>query len=419
MTAPLLAALSPSHCPSLLTSTISASRHGAVTPRRGRRACSWSTARGRGGTVSRISCSSTLDDTPAGLITVAKPNYVKMKATVKVEHTDPSNRKVLHLELVSSDLDSQTGREKTPIPGDAYYWGTDPVCGHEFLLEATFDVPVSFGPIGAVLVENEHDKKMFLISIVVAPGNNESASVTFEGNSWIKPRSADTVKHVFFSLKSYLPSETPPGVESLRESELKAICGDGSGERNELDRIYDYDVYNDLGKPDIDDNLTRPVLGGDAHPYPRRCRTGRPRSDKDPSSEKAGNYVYVPKDEVFSPSDDLEFLLNKGLMSSTPGLWTMLDTSERKSLSFPSFTAIDSLFDDTVVEQPPSTPSAMLVEMARKLLNAWRPASDRMEEALQALKGLKFEMPKLIASTNQLQSQYIVGHLNLMQSIRR
>ncbi|KAM0860351.1 hypothetical protein ACQ4PT_046613 [Festuca glaucescens] len=400
MTAPLLAALSPSHCPSLLTSTISASRHGAVTPRRGRRACSWSTARGRGGTVSRISCSSTLDDTPAGLITVAKPNYVKMKATVKVEHTDPSNRKVLHLELVSSDLDSQTGKEKTSIPGDAYYWGTDPIRGHEFLLEAIFDVPVSFGPIGAVLVENEVDKKMFLINIVVSPDNNESASVTFEGNSWIKPKSGDTVKHVFFPLKSYLPSETPPGVESLRESELKATSGDGSGERNKWDRIYDYEVYNDLGKPDIELIPGFPVYA-------------------DPSSEKAGNYVYVPKDEVFSPSDELEFLLNKGLMSSTPGLWTMLDTSERKSLSFPSFTAIDSLFDDTVVEQPPSTVSAMLVEMARKLLNAWRPASDTMEEALQALKGLKFEMPQLIASTNQLQSQYIVGHLNLMQSIRR
>ncbi|XP_051223252.1 lipoxygenase 2.3, chloroplastic [Lolium perenne] len=381
MTAPLLAALSPSHCPSLLTSTISASRHGAVAPRRGRRACSWRTARSRGGTVSRISCSSTLDDT------------VKLKATVKIEHTaDPSNVKVLHLELVSSNLDSLTGKEKTSIPGDAYYWVTDPIRGHELLLEAIFDVPVSFGPIGAVLVENEVDEKMFLINIVVAPDNNESAlSVTFEGNSWIKPKSGDTVKHVFFPLKSYLPSETPPGVQSLRESELKATRGDGTGERNKWDRIYDYEVYNDLGKPDIDDKLTRTVLGGDEHPYPRRCRTGRPCSDKDSSSEKAGNYVYVPMDEVFSPSDDLEF---KRLMSSTPGLWTMFDTPERKSLSFPSFTAIDSLF----VEQPPSTLSAMLEEMARKLHNASRPASDRMEEALQALKGLKFEMPKLIAS---------------------
>ncbi|KAM0860347.1 hypothetical protein ACQ4PT_046611 [Festuca glaucescens] len=251
-----------------------------------------------------------------------------MKATVKVEHTDPSNRKVLHLELVSSDLDSETGKEKTSIPGDAYYWGTDPIRGHEFLLEAIFDVPVSFGPIGAVLVENEVDKKMFLINIVVSPDNNESASVTFEGNSWIKPKSGDTVKHVFFPLKyssiefkymhdwfdmvvqSYLPSETPPGVESLRDSELKATSGDGSGARNKWDRIYDYEVYNDLSKPDIDDNLTRPVLGGDVHPYPRRCRTGRLRSDKDPSSEKAGNYVYVPKDEEFpfvSKLDEKEY----------------------------------------------------------------------------------------------------------------
>jgi lipoxygenase len=94
-----------------------------------------------------------------------------------------------------------TGKEKTSIPGDAYYWVTDPIRGHELLLEAIFDVPVSFGPIGAVLVENEVDEKMFLINIVVAPDNNESASVTFEGNSWIKPKSGDTVKHVFFPLK--------------------------------------------------------------------------------------------------------------------------------------------------------------------------------------------------------------------------
>jgi lipoxygenase len=85
---------------------------------------------------------------------------------------------------------------------------------------------------------------------------------------------------IWYVVQSYLPSETPPGVQSLRESELKATRGDGTGERNKWDRIYDYEVYNDLGKPDIDDKLTRAVLGGDEHPYPRRCRTGRPCSDK-------------------------------------------------------------------------------------------------------------------------------------------
>ena len=81
-------------------------------------------------------------------------------------------------------------------------------------------------------------------------------------------------------MQSYLPSETPSGVMKLREQELTILRGDGTGERKFSDRIYDYDVYNDIGDPDNSDDLARPVLGGKENPYPRRCRTGRPRTDK-------------------------------------------------------------------------------------------------------------------------------------------
>jgi len=78
----------------------------------------------------------------------------------------------------------------------------------------------------------------------------------------------------------YLPSQTPSGLRKLREDELIELRGNGEGERKKSDRIYDYDVYNDLGDPDITTDLKRPVLGGTKkYPYPRRCRTGRKHSD--------------------------------------------------------------------------------------------------------------------------------------------
>jgi lipoxygenase len=79
--------------------------------------------------------------------------------------------------------------------------------------------------------------------------------------------------------QSYLPSQTPSGLRRLREEDLENLRGNGEGERKSFERIYDYDVYNDLGDPDKSLKLQRPVLGGKELPYPRRCRTGRPRCD--------------------------------------------------------------------------------------------------------------------------------------------
>lgn len=87
-------------------------------------------------------------------------------------------------------------------------------------------------------------------------------------------------------MQPYLPNETPLGLKSLRDKELKDLRGDGDGIRKLSDRIYDYDVYNDLGNPDRGNDYIRPSLGGDKIPYPRRCRTGRVPSD-------TGIFIYI------------------------------------------------------------------------------------------------------------------------------
>jgi lipoxygenase len=62
--------------------------------------------------------------------------------------------------------------------------------------------------------------------------------------------------------QSYLPSQTPNGPKRFREEEHKILIGNGQGERKTFERVYDYDVYNNLGNPDNSADFKRSVLGG-------------------------------------------------------------------------------------------------------------------------------------------------------------
>ncbi|XP_019079666.2 linoleate 13S-lipoxygenase 2-1, chloroplastic-like [Vitis vinifera] len=134
------------------------------------------------------------------------------------------------------------------------------------------------------------------------------------------------------------------GLKKLREIELENLRGNGKGERKTSDKIYDYDTYNDLWDPDDSKDLARPILGGQDHPYPRRCRTGRPSSKKDPLSETRSSSVYVPRDEAFEEVKQMTFstkTLKSVLHALLPQVEIMLLDPH---LVFPYFTAIDLLF---------------------------------------------------------------------------
>ncbi|KAH9326864.1 hypothetical protein KI387_007042 [Taxus chinensis] len=206
------------------------------------------------------------------------------------------------LYLVSADqIDRDTGMgkkgEKTPISWDPVDL---PIPGNN-RSSITFKWKTELGVPGALLVKNLHNNEFFLKSVTLSAVPGKLSPLRFYCNSWIYPY--DKVERVFFSTQSHLPEKTPAGLITLRKQELTNLRGNGTGERKTSDRIYDYDVYNDLGNPDFDPDLRREVLGGSQElPYPRRCRTGRAPTITDRKFESRPLPIfqfYIPLDEKF------------------------------------------------------------------------------------------------------------------------
>ncbi|KAE8649494.1 lipoxygenase 2, chloroplastic [Cucumis sativus] len=214
---------------------------------------------------------------------------------------------IIYLKFASVELDSNE-QPKEFIKCEAQLQEVDELVEYKKYI-GEIVVAEGFGEIGAVIVELQEGVNERFIDTISVEAEEPPISITFSCKSWVQPKGLIDHRRIFFSSnKSYLLGKTPRGLVKLREEDLANLRGekeDGSVDRNErkaFERIYDYDLYNDLGDPDLSMDLKRPVLGGsEEYPYPRRCRTGRPPTQNDPASEKrVEEWFYIPRDEEFS-----------------------------------------------------------------------------------------------------------------------
>ncbi|KAH6823178.1 PLAT/LH2 domain-containing lipoxygenase family protein [Perilla frutescens var. hirtella] len=309
------------------------------------------------------------------------------------------------LQLISQDIDSVSKSGKSC---ESVVRGWLPkLSDNPYVVEygADFVVARDFGQPGAAVVTNFHDKEFFLMEIVVH--GFSQGPIFFRADTWIHSRRENPQSRIIFKNQAYLPSQTPPGIKDLRREDLVSVRGNGEGERKLHERVYDYDVYNDLGNPDKSEEIARPVLGTEERPYPRRCRTGRRPSltgiylssylshypDIESRIEKP-DPVYVPRDETFEEVKQNTFSrgrLKAVLHNLIPLIVSTLASSD---IPFTNFSDIDKLYNDGVLLKEDETNGAKKNQLLAKVLNQVLNIGDRFswlrdnEFARQALAGV-------------------------------
>ncbi|CAN6248813.1 unnamed protein product [Urochloa humidicola] len=267
-------------------------------------------------------------------------------------YADRLGRSVL-LELVSTEIDPRKGVPKRSKRSKLSGWfEKKDLKAERVVYTAEFTVDASFGEPGAVTVLNRHQREFFVESIVVE--GFPSGPAHFTCNSWVQPTRVDRNPRVFFTNRPYLPAETPPGLLELRRQELSVLRGEAGNaaagdERRLTDRVWEYDVYNDLGNPDKGAEFARPVLGGHQMPYPRRMRTGRPKTFTDERAESRVEYpepTYVSRDEEFEEGKN-EMLSEMALKALLHNFMPLLVSSMSPDIrDFAGFHDVDNLFKE-------------------------------------------------------------------------
>ncbi|CAI9785093.1 unnamed protein product [Fraxinus pennsylvanica] len=331
------------------------------------------------------------------IITVGKHHRLASKPTrlqgsvtsrpMPVRAVIRSGRGIL-IKLISQDIDPDTNSGRS-VESHARGWLPKPTNNpHIVEYGADFSVSLDFGSPGAILITNFHENEFFLKEIVVH--GFAEGPIFFSADTWIHSRKNNPESRIVFRNEACLPSQTPPGIKDLRHEDLMSICGNGKGERKMHERIYDYDLYNDLGNHDKSEDLVRPVLGNKERPYPRRCRTGRPPTKKDPSVEtrtEKPHPVYVPRDETFEEIKQNTFSagrLKALLHNLIPLIAATLSASD---IPFTNFSDIDNLYKDGVVLKEEGQEEVKTNQFLTNLINQVFTVDDKL---------LKYDIPAII-----------------------
>ncbi|KAF7076006.1 hypothetical protein CFC21_080723 [Triticum aestivum] len=242
----------------------------------------------------------------------------------------------------------------------------------EETFEVTFNWSMELGVPGAIIVKNNSDTEFYLKTITLDDVPGHGGAVVFVANSWVYPQAKYSYNRVFFANDTYLPHQMPAALKPYRDDELRNLRGDDKqqeGPYEEHDRVYRYDVYNDLGD-------ARDVLGGSKHlPYPRRGRTGRKPSPNKPDHESWGETVYVPRDEQFGhlKADDFRDNTITALVGTImPIICTLLDDTKGE---FDTFGDILKLYTDgievrniPVLEEEGNIPAQLQLQLVKDLI---------------------------------------------------
>ncbi|KAG5521893.1 hypothetical protein RHGRI_034201 [Rhododendron griersonianum] len=259
----------------------------------------------------------------------------------------------IQIQLISEEIDPVTKSGKS-IESYVRGWLPKPL-SHPYLVTyaANFRVPSDFGCPGAILITNFHGKEFHLMEIAVH--GFKQGSLFFPADTWIHPRNDNPESRIIFTNKTYLPSQTPPGIKDLRREDLLSIRGNGKGERKMHERIFDYAPYNDLD-PFSESRIEKP------HP------------------------VYVPRDETFEEIKQNTFSagrLKALLHNLIPSIAASLSSTD---ISFKCFSEIDKLYNDGVFlkdEDENITEKQFLANLMRRV-------------ATVGQRLLKYEVPAII-----------------------